>query len=243
MRDSGRFLLFAPPQPPCTLVPGESVVIGRGASCDLTLPSPAASRRHAEVFPRGGGWALRDLDSTNGTFLNGDPVRASRDLAPGDVIRIGELTITFCRLEGEDAYAGEERTIVAPAHPVEQLRGDLAQIPPAGLLQMLELERKSGRLEIDSGEGKATLWIREGAPVHAEAGGEQGLDAACAIAMRSSGRFVLIPDDDPVEETLDVPMMEVVLEATRRLDEAGEEADPGFGSADDAEGPAQRDRS
>ena len=65
MRASGRFLLFAPPQPPCTLVPGESVVIGRGASCDLTLPSPAASRRHAEGGPRGHGWARRDRDSTD----------------------------------------------------------------------------------------------------------------------------------------------------------------------------------
>ena len=220
MRDSGRFLLFAPPQPPCALIPGDSLVIGRGASCDLTLPSRAASRRHAEVFPRGGGWAVRDLGSTNGTFLNDEPVRASRDLSPGDVVRIGEQTITFCRLEGEDAYAGEERTIVAPAHPVEQLRGDLAQIPPAGLLQMLELERKSGRLEIDSEEGKATLWLRDGAPVHAESGQENGLEAACAIAMRASGRFVLIPDDAPPEQTIDVPMIEVVLEATRRIDEA-----------------------
>lgn len=221
MRDSGRFLLFAPPQPPFPLVPGESVVMGRGASCDLTLPSRAASRRHAEVFPRGDGWALRDLDSTNGTFLNDEPVRASRDLSPGDVVRIGEQTITFCLLGGEDAYAGEERTIVAPAHAIEQLRGDLAQIPPAGLLQMLELERKSGRLEIDSEEGKAIMWLRNGAPVHAETADERGLEAACAIAMRASGRFALIPDDLPLEQTIDVPMMEVVLEASRRIDEAG----------------------
>ncbi len=197
------------------------MVIGRGACCDLTLPSPAASRRHAEVFPRGEGWAVRDLDSTNGTFLNDEPVRASRDLSPGDVLRVGELTITFCRLEREDTYAGEERTIVAPAHPIEQLRGDFAQIPPAGLLQMLELERKTGRLEIDSDEGKATLWLRDGAPVHAESGGEHGLEAACAIAMRASGRFVLIPGDPPMEPTIDVPMIEVVLEATRLIDEAG----------------------
>jgi pSer/pThr/pTyr-binding forkhead associated (FHA) protein len=195
------------------------VVIGRGASCDLTLPSRAASRRHAEVFPRGEGWAVRDLDSTNGTFLNDEPVRAPRDLAPGDVVRIGEETITFCRLEAEDVYSGEERTIVAPAQPIEQLRGDLAQIPPAGLLQMLELERKTGRLEIDSDEGKATLWLRDGAPVHAESGDEHGLEAACAIAMLGSGRFVLIPDDPPMDQTIDVAMIEVVLEATRRIDE------------------------
>lgn len=221
MRQSGRFLLFAPPRPPLALVPGRPVVIGRGSSCDLTLPSPAASRRHAEVFPRGSGWALRDLDSTNGTFLNGELVRTSRDLAPGDVVRIGELSITFCRLESREANVGEERTIVAPAAPIEQLRGDLAQIPPTGLLQMLELERKSGRLEIDSELGKATLWLEDGAPVHAESGAERGLEAALAIALRSSGRFVLIPDGPAPERTIHVPMMEVVLEATRRFDEAG----------------------
>lgn len=219
MSQSARYLLFVPPQPPLALAPGTPVVIGRGAACDLTLPSPAASRRHAEIFPRGEGWALRDLDSTNGTRVNDEPVRASRDLAPGDLIRIGELTITFCRLEGEHVNSGEERTIVAPVAPVEQLRGDLAQIPPTGLLQMLELERTSGRLVIESGDGKATLWLEEGAPVHAEHGAERGMEAALSIAMLSSGRFVLIPEGSPPERTIDVAMMEVVLEATRRYDE------------------------
>lgn len=197
------------------------MVIGRGASCDLTLPSPAASRRHALVFPRGKGWAIRDLNSTNGTFLNGQTLRSWRGLRPGDVVRIGDQSITFCRLESTAAPAAEERTIVSPSLPVEQLRGDLAQIPPAGLLQMLELERKTGRLEIAGDETKAVLWLREGAPVHAESGSERGLEAALAIAMRGSGGFVLVPDESPPEQTIDVPMMEVVLEASRRLDEAG----------------------
>ncbi|MEN8183370.1 MAG: DUF4388 domain-containing protein [Myxococcota bacterium] len=217
MARAGRFLLFAPPQPPLAL--RGSVVIGRGVACGLTLPSPAASRQHAEIFPSGRAWSIRDLASTNGTFVNGEPLSAPRPLVPGDVIRIGDQSITFCRLEMGASGPGEERTIVAPSLPVEQLRGDLAQIPPAGLLQMLELERTSGRLEIESDEGKATLWLRDGAPIHAETDASHGFEAALEIALRSSGRFVLVPDPEAPEHSIDVSMMEVVLEASRRLDE------------------------
>jgi hypothetical protein len=216
---AGRFLLFAPPLPPRTLAEGRAVSIGRARACDLALSSPSASRRHAEVFPRGGGWAVRDLGSTNGTFLNGQRLGAPRRLAPGDVIGVGEARITFCHLEAEAAAArGEERTVVAAA-PVESLRGDFAEIPPVGLLQMLELERKSGLLEVEGEGGAARLWIEAGAPVHAESETARGLEAALALAVRPAGRFRLRPHPGPPERSIAIPMTELVLEASRRLDE------------------------
>lgn len=63
-------------------------LIGRSRCCDVTLLDPAISRRHALLSFRGGRCSVRDLGSTNGVHVNGDPVDTSV-LQPGDVLTIG----------------------------------------------------------------------------------------------------------------------------------------------------------
>jgi pSer/pThr/pTyr-binding forkhead associated (FHA) protein len=72
-----------------------SIVIGRDAVCQVKIESKRASRRHAEVRREGGGYMLVDLDSANGTQLNGQPLKGQRKLADGDMIAIGEALIIF----------------------------------------------------------------------------------------------------------------------------------------------------
>jgi hypothetical protein len=72
----------------------ESVVIGRLPECDVVVADPGVSRRHAEVRPEGDGWVIVDLDSTNGTRVNGVGVKRRR-LADGDVITMGNTAIRF----------------------------------------------------------------------------------------------------------------------------------------------------
>ena len=69
-------------------------VLGRGSDCDLTLgdDDDTVSRRHAEIAARAGLCLIRDLDSCNGTLLNGRPVRRAR-LRRGDVLLMGETEI------------------------------------------------------------------------------------------------------------------------------------------------------
>ncbi len=70
---------------------GAGVVIGRdGQEVDLILHGPDVSRRHAWIG-RGpdGNWAIRDLESTNGIFVNGQKIQQDRPLQPGDVIGLG----------------------------------------------------------------------------------------------------------------------------------------------------------
>lgn len=73
----------------------ERVRIGRLPDNELMLDDPRASRYHAEVFVGRLGVTLQDLDSTNGTLVNGAPVRSRAFLVDGDVIRIGDVGIRF----------------------------------------------------------------------------------------------------------------------------------------------------
>jgi hypothetical protein len=68
-------------------------VIGRGSHADFLLAGDdAVSRAHAEIAVRAGLCLVRDLDSCNGTLLNGRPVRRAR-LRRGDVLLLGETEI------------------------------------------------------------------------------------------------------------------------------------------------------
>jgi hypothetical protein len=72
------------------------VVIGRSKDCDVQIADPNASRRHAELRQEGSAYWLIDLDSTNGSSVNGH--RTSRaKLDSGDVITIGSTDLLFER--------------------------------------------------------------------------------------------------------------------------------------------------
>lgn len=71
-----------------------ATTIGREA-CDILLVNDdLLSRRHAKIEQRGDTWVLVDLDSTNGTFVNGVRLRAPHTLQPGDTVRVGNTALT-----------------------------------------------------------------------------------------------------------------------------------------------------
>jgi hypothetical protein len=80
-------------------VSARRITIGRAAECDLVLRDPRVSRRHARLQPRNGLLILTDLDSTNGTRVNGERIREVV-LGIGDRIEVGGTEI----LVGSDAH-------------------------------------------------------------------------------------------------------------------------------------------
>ncbi len=67
----------------------DELLIGRDEGCDVVLSDLCVSRRHARLRFRDGRWILQDLDSTNGTLVNG--VRVGRcQLRAGDVLAVGD---------------------------------------------------------------------------------------------------------------------------------------------------------
>jgi DNA-binding NtrC family response regulator len=83
---------------------GDLCTIGRDGGCDISVADPFVSSRHARIEKRGGSFMLRDLQSRNGTFLNGTKIIEST-LALGDKLKIGESTFVFS--ETSSAAPGE----------------------------------------------------------------------------------------------------------------------------------------
>ncbi len=71
------------------------VNIGRADYNDLVVPDPSVSTSHAKLQRREGIWVLVDLDSTNGTFVDGERVKGEAPLAPGATVRFGDVQLVF----------------------------------------------------------------------------------------------------------------------------------------------------
>jgi hypothetical protein len=88
-------LIDRPPAPAPTLLAldwtgaADELLLGRHHGCDVTLSHISVSRRHARLSFRDGNWILRDLESTNGTTVNGTRVVRCR-LLPGDRLMLGD---------------------------------------------------------------------------------------------------------------------------------------------------------
>ena len=90
-------VLSSPIYPPGTLVRlDEDVAFGRAAENDVVLEGdPYASSKHSAVLVRDGERVVRDLGSTNGTFVGGAPLAGEHVLRIGDELRIGETELRY----------------------------------------------------------------------------------------------------------------------------------------------------
>ncbi len=77
------------------LTPGQTCTLGRAASNRIVLKDDLCSREHAEISADEGGWRVRDLNSLNGTRVNGAPVEGDRELVPNDEVQLGRTRFLF----------------------------------------------------------------------------------------------------------------------------------------------------
>jgi predicted component of type VI protein secretion system len=133
-----------------------SITIGRTSQCGLSLPVVTVSREHAKVFAKDGSYHVVDLNSSNGTRVNGRGV-TRHQLADGDEIQCGDQTLRFVLLpEGlasgvrggpaRDARVLDERTpdalVLDELAPEELAPEELASKEPvseAGQARTVEL--------------------------------------------------------------------------------------------------------
>jgi pSer/pThr/pTyr-binding forkhead associated (FHA) protein len=108
----------------------EETVIGRRQDCDLRIPSTDVSRRHCLLSMHDGCLNVEDLDSVNGTFVNGRRISGRQIVMPGDRVQIGPVTFvaeyemtqeTLDRIHREEANGEID---VVPAASADTVRGE-----------------------------------------------------------------------------------------------------------------------
>jgi len=101
------------------------LTIGREPASSIRVDSLYVSRKHARIERQEGDVVLVDLGSSNGTELNGERVKGTARLNPGDVVTVGDVTLECL---AEDMADGRTRTLSARKPP--------AQPPPPDLLRV-----------------------------------------------------------------------------------------------------------
>ena len=102
--------------------PGGETIIGRNEQCDLVLTSRRTSKRHCRLFFKDDQWHIEDLNSQNGTIVNGVKITA-KPLTNGDVLQIGDYRIEVewkaPATDGPAAVEDDDRTVVIPDSDAE----------------------------------------------------------------------------------------------------------------------------
>ena len=130
--------------PSVQLVKGRTYAVGRTTACDLPIQDPTVSRRHAELELVGAGLRVRDLGSTNGTFLNGQRI-SDAVATPGSRLAFGKVDFEVRPEAGEPQPETGEDSLDAtilrqmPVHGPADIAAQLAKLmscekAPRGLM-------------------------------------------------------------------------------------------------------------
>jgi DNA-binding NtrC family response regulator/pSer/pThr/pTyr-binding forkhead associated (FHA) protein len=168
-----------------------TLVVGRDAEADLVLESPSVSRRHVELFILDGVVRLTDLESHNGTRVNGEPLTEPRTLESGDLVALGDIELLY-RTGGSSASSRRllEWPQLKPRLEVEADRARATERPlcllalaAAGHHRALlsVLQRSLGGLDLAGlGPGASVVLVLP------ERDEESGLELAAALLERLS---------------------------------------------------------
>ncbi len=85
----------SPPMTPTLAFRGQSMVVGRDPACDRVIDLPMVSSRHALLTPRDGQVLIKDLGSSNGTFVNSRRIEGEMTVYNGDLIGLGSHTLAL----------------------------------------------------------------------------------------------------------------------------------------------------
>lgn len=108
----------------------EKTTIGRVEDNTFQIPDPSVSSHHCEVLLKGTDVVVRDLDSTNGTFINGQQVTEAT-LKPSQILRLGQVEV---RLEGDQGSTAQKKITLDHTQVVPQgiKMDELGQLAKSG---------------------------------------------------------------------------------------------------------------
>lgn len=135
------------------LVDGESVTVGRAPTNAIVVKDERCSRNHAEIFQVKSQWTLRDLDSRNGTLVDGQRITTDYSLEPGDIIRIGNSHLAF--VDNLSQAFPDSQSILRTARAIDPagegvLDDDVSVLEPVEPTQITHRREQSKFLEESS---------------------------------------------------------------------------------------------
>lgn len=99
------------------------------------------------------------------------------------------------------------------------LQGNLEDFELTDVFQLIQLGQKDGGLRIQSDNDVGIVYFKGGMVIHAKTNTFLGEPAIDSILSWKKGRFVFNPGEETLENTVDLPIQQVILEAARRIDE------------------------
>ncbi len=99
------------------------------------------------------------------------------------------------------------------------LQGNLEDFEITDVFQLIQLGQKDGGLRIHSDDDAGVVYFKSGMVIHAQTNSLKGQTAIDAILSWGKGRFVFNPNEEAHENTVDLPIQQVILDAARRIDE------------------------
>jgi phosphoserine phosphatase RsbU/P len=117
----------------------EITIVGRNPDCDIILAPKSVSRKHASIVRTGGGYELRDLGSTRGTFLDGHKVAQPVVLRDGNTLQIGEVLLSFSNSLVQIEEGDEQSTVFAAIDVLNQSDKHFPMVKPEVKFRALRL--------------------------------------------------------------------------------------------------------
>lgn len=166
-------------------------IIGRDPQCQLRPASALISKRHCALLVRNGQVFLRDFDSTNGTFLNGEPVKGEVRIKNEDVLRVGPL----------EFKVAIEATKVAPNKPTPA-----PAAKPAAAKQSAAMTKASAAASADDDIAAMLLSLPgEENTDPSKPVDEQGIPSGSTVMDMIVPKEALAPTDQPAQDAAPAP--------------------------------------
>jgi pSer/pThr/pTyr-binding forkhead associated (FHA) protein len=221
------------PARPIRLLPDRKYFMGRGEGNNVVISDPEVSRKHSVLYWENGAFVIEDFDSRNGTYVNRKRIKKER-LEDGDKIRIGNRTFTVMVerehsvrrmiLRNRAERQGGETEILdieSMMGPSAGFAGSLSDFGVPEILQVIDLNRKTGKLSIVSDEGRGDIFVKDGQVIHAKIGQLQGEEAVYRMLRAERGYFEFdMRAVDDVQPTVAVKTANLLMEGFRRMDES-----------------------
>ncbi|MBI3269558.1 MAG: HD domain-containing protein [Planctomycetes bacterium] len=147
------------------LTEGKSIAIGRGEESDIALFDAGLSRKHFQVEVRGGVFILTDLESTNGTFVNGQRITVWQ-LSPGDLVTAGTSAFELAVYEEQSKSSTRIMCWDEQGRPAEYQSFRRIELEKSSIMQLPE--DRGARAALNQAHSALTTLYKVGNLIHSE---------------------------------------------------------------------------